>query len=59
FDRLKLRSPDIVHDLPNGGKRLAQQAEGYVATFVSGQAIRRNGESTAARPGQLVRNAGI
>lgn len=58
MDRLKLFSPRVVRDLPAGGKRLTQSAEGYVATYVSGVAIRRNGEETGARPGRLVRNAG-
>jgi N-acyl-D-amino-acid deacylase len=59
MDRLKLFSPCIVHDLPGGGKRLNQEAEGYVATFVSGVAIQRDGQDTGARPGRLVRDAGI
>lgn len=59
MDRLKLYSPTMVYDLPKGGKRLAQRADGYVATLVSGVAIRREGEDTGARPGRLVRDAGI
>ena len=59
MDRLKLYSPTVVHDLPGGGKRLTQKADGYVATFVGGTAIRRNGTDTGARPGRLVRDAGI
>jgi N-acyl-D-aspartate/D-glutamate deacylase len=59
MDRLKLYSPTVVHDLPGGGKRLTQNAEGYVATFVSGVAIQRDGVDTGARPGKLVRNAGV
>ena len=31
--------PEIVRDLPQGGRRLVQKAHGYVATFVSGQAV--------------------
>jgi N-acyl-D-aspartate/D-glutamate deacylase len=58
LDRLKLFSPTVVHDLPGGGKRLAQAAEGYVATYVSGVAIQRDGRDTGARPGKLVRDAG-
>jgi N-acyl-D-amino-acid deacylase len=46
MDRLKIRSPHVVFDLPGGGKRLTQEAEGYVATLVSGVPIRRNGEDT-------------
>lgn len=58
LDRLKLFSPHVVHDLPAGGKRLMQKAEGYAATIVSGTPILRNGEDTGARPGRLVRDAG-
>jgi N-acyl-D-amino-acid deacylase len=59
MDKLKLFSPTVVHDLPGGGKRLTQAAEGYVATFVSGVAIQRDGVDTGARPGKLVRDAGV
>lgn len=59
LDRLKLFSPTIVHDLPGGGRRLTQSAEGYVATLISGIAIQRDGVDTGARPGRLVRNAGV
>ncbi len=45
----------ISHDLPAGGRRLDQTAEGYVATVVSGQVIAENGVPTDARPGKLVR----
>jgi N-acyl-D-aspartate/D-glutamate deacylase len=52
---LRLHKPVINHDLPAGGRRLDQTAEGYVATIVSGQVIAENGVPTAARPGKLVR----
>jgi N-acyl-D-amino-acid deacylase len=55
LDRLRLHLPDIVHDLPGGGRRLDQKATGYDATLVAGQVIRRMDVSTGARPGQLVR----
>ncbi len=55
FDRLKLDMPHFVFDLPAGGRRLTQGAEGYVATLVSGQAIMENGKPTGAMPGKLVR----
>src|SRR5262249_18571529 len=51
----RLHKPVIAHDLPAGGRRLDQTAEGYVATVVSGQVIAENGEPTDARPGRLVR----
>lgn len=55
---LRLHLPEIVHDLPAGGRRLHQRATGYEATVVSGEVIRRFDRSTGARPGQLVRGAG-
>ena len=55
MDRLALHVPEIVHDLPAGGRRLHQRATGYDATIVAGEIIRRMDESTGARPGRLVR----
>jgi N-acyl-D-aspartate/D-glutamate deacylase len=55
LDGLRLHLPDMVYDLPAGGKRLVQRADGYDATVVSGQVIRRHGVDTGARPGALVR----
>ncbi len=52
---LRLHKPIISYDLPAGGRRLDQTAEGYVATVVSGQVIAENGVPTDARPGKLVR----
>jgi N-acyl-D-aspartate/D-glutamate deacylase len=52
---LRLHKPVITHDLPAGGRRLDQTADGYVATVVSGVVIAENGVPTAARPGRLVR----
>ncbi|MCP1471781.1 N-acyl-D-aspartate/D-glutamate deacylase [Sphingobium sp. OAS761] len=50
FDRLRLREPHVLHDLPEGGRRVTQDAEGYVATILSGTVVQRNGVSTAALP---------
>jgi N-acyl-D-aspartate/D-glutamate deacylase len=55
WDALALRHPQIVHDLPAGGRRLVQRATGYRATLVSGEVVMEDGESTGALPGQLVR----
>jgi N-acyl-D-aspartate/D-glutamate deacylase len=55
FERLKVRAPEIVHDLPAGGARLQQKADGYLATIVSGQVTYENGEATEALPGRLIR----
>ena len=52
---LRLHPPHLVADLPAGGKRLLQFADGYRATLVSGQVIARDGQLTGARPGRLVR----
>jgi N-acyl-D-amino-acid deacylase len=57
FERLRLRAPEVVHDLPAGGKRLVQRAEGYEATLVAGVPIFERGEYTGATPGRLVRRA--
>ncbi|HWD57110.1 MAG TPA: amidohydrolase family protein [Stellaceae bacterium] len=55
FDRLRLHQPEVVHDLPAGGRRLVQRADGYRATLVAGTPVFENGEETGARPGRLVR----
>lgn len=55
FDRLTLKSPHMVHDLPAGGQRLLQDAVGYRATLVAGVPVIENDELTGARPGRLVR----
>jgi N-acyl-D-amino-acid deacylase len=52
---LRLHKPVIIHDLPAGGRRLDQTAEGYVATIVTGAVIAENGVPTDARPGKLIR----
>lgn len=53
--QLRLHKPTITYDLPAGGRRLDQTADGYVATIVAGAIIAENGKPTAARPGKLVR----
>jgi len=55
FDRLALRRPEMVHDLPAGAGRMVQHATGYVATVVAGETVVEAGECTDARPGALVR----
>ncbi|WP_219893262.1 N-acyl-D-amino-acid deacylase family protein [Aquisediminimonas profunda] len=59
LDGLKLHLPEVVRDLPAGGRRLHQRATGYDATIVAGEVIRRFDRSTGARPGKLVRGAGF
>ena len=53
--RLSVGLPQLVRDLPAGGKRFLQKAQGYIGTWVAGQCVAREGEVTAARPGRLVR----
>jgi N-acyl-D-aspartate/D-glutamate deacylase len=55
FERLSLGVPRLEHDLPGGGSRLFQEAEGYTATIVDGVAVYRDGVPTGALPGRLVR----
>jgi len=55
FDALKLKRPEVVYDLPAGGRRLVQRATGYRHTFNSGIETISNDELTGARPGTLVR----
>lgn len=52
---MRLHRPTVRADLPAGGRRLDQGADGYVATVVSGEIIAENGVPTEARPGRLVR----
>ena len=55
LDALCLHEPEMVFDLPAGGRRLIQRADGYVATFVRGQQTFAQGAPTGERPGRLVR----
>ncbi|MEC9154274.1 MAG: amidohydrolase family protein [Pseudomonadota bacterium] len=54
-DNLRIHAPHLEHDLPAGGKRLLQGADGYVATMVAGETVFENGEHTGLLPGKLVR----
>ncbi len=55
MDVIKLGKPWLAFDLPAGGKRLLQRAEGYVATIKGGEVTFRDGKWTGATPGGLVR----
>jgi N-acyl-D-aspartate/D-glutamate deacylase len=57
LDRLALRYPERVTDLPAGAGRLVQRSDGYVATLVAGEIVVDAGELTDARPGTLVRGS--
>jgi N-acyl-D-amino-acid deacylase len=53
FDRLRLQAPRVIEDLPGGGRRIMQDADGYVAILVAGKVIMRNGQPTGELPGTL------
>ncbi|HEY8615139.1 N-acyl-D-amino-acid deacylase family protein [Phenylobacterium sp.] len=57
YDRLKLRAPEVAYDLPAGGRRLIQRADGYTATIVAGEVTYRDGQPTGALPGRLLRGS--
>ena len=54
-DNLQIGQPEVVFDLPAGGRRLMQRATGYVATVVAGEVTIRDDEATGALPGRLIR----
>ena len=56
-DNLRLHRPEMHYDLPAGGKRLLQRADGYLHTFVAGVETYADGEATGALPGRLLRGA--
>ncbi len=58
LSRLELRRPAMQRDLPAGGRRLVQRAEGFLATLVGGVPIAERGALTGDRPGRLVRMGG-
>jgi N-acyl-D-aspartate/D-glutamate deacylase len=55
YGGLRLHAPQVAYDLPSGGRRLIQKADGYVATIVAGEVTYRGGEPTDALPGRLLR----
>jgi len=55
YDALRLSTPEVLYDLPAGGRRITQSARGYEALVVSGEVVSRGGEPTGALPGRLVR----
>ncbi len=54
---LQARRPVMVHDLPAGGRRFVQTADGYRHTFVSGVETYADGKPTGALPGRLLRSS--
>jgi N-acyl-D-aspartate/D-glutamate deacylase len=57
WSAMQLHPPEILFDLPAGGKRLVQRVKGYRMTLVAGEPICENGEATGTLPGKLVRHA--
>jgi len=57
YEQLQLTSPQVVADLPAGGRRILQGAVGYVETIKSGVTTFAHGTDTGARPGTLIRGA--
>lgn len=55
MEALKLGKPWLAFDLPAGGKRLLQKAEGYVATIKSGVVTFRDGAMQGPTPGGVIR----
>jgi N-acyl-D-amino-acid deacylase len=57
YDALTLGSPFVQRDLPAGGRRLLQRADGYVGTIKKGTVTFQGGEATGEYPGRLVRGS--
>ncbi len=55
FDGLRIHAPEIINDLPAGGRRFVQRVDGYVTTLVAGTPVFERGRYTGATPGRLVR----
>ena len=59
YDKVRLHDPEMVFDLPAGGKRLIQKADGYMATICGGVVTYENGIHTGEMPGRLIRGGQI
>jgi N-acyl-D-amino-acid deacylase len=55
LDALRLHVPEMIFDLPAGGRRLIQPVDGYRTTVQSGEITFVDGEATGARPGTVIR----
>jgi len=55
FERLQIRAPEMVYDLPASARRLIQKVDGYTYTVCSGAVTYEHGEPTGAMPGKLIR----
>ena len=52
---IKPQLPVVESDLPSGSRRLVQKAEGIVMTVVNGAVSMRDGESTGANSGEVLK----
>jgi N-acyl-D-aspartate/D-glutamate deacylase len=59
FDKLNVSHPTMIHDLPLGGRRLVQDATGYIATIKNGRVVSENGKANGVLPGKLIRGKQI
>ena len=55
FNKLNVSHPTMIHDLPLGGRRLVQDATGYIATIKNGKVVSENGQANGVLPGKLIR----
>ena len=55
YDNLRICAPEVLYDLPAGGRRMVQRTKGYSATIVSGVPVQIGGETTGELPGRLIR----
>ena len=51
----QFHQPELVNDMPAGGRRFIQRVDGYEATLVAGSPVFEQGTHTGAMPGHLVR----
>lgn len=59
LQRLQLGRLEVHEDLPAGGSRILQSAQGYLNTFVAGVKTRENDQDTGARPGRVIRGTAL
>jgi N-acyl-D-aspartate/D-glutamate deacylase len=55
YDNLRICAPEVLYDLPAGGRRMVQRTQGYSATIDSGVPVQLGGQTTGELPGKLIR----
>jgi N-acyl-D-amino-acid deacylase len=55
FEKLQIKAPRMVYDLPGDARRLIQEVQGYRMTLCAGEVIFEDGVATGAMPGKLIR----